>query len=196
MAAQTLQAVRLGRREYRGDPHLLLAAAAAPQAHEVDQHARTPEPGIEAAHPCGAHLPECGELLAAGAGACRRDPRELARRHPLFEHAASGRAQKRSAAASGMIGFAPNPAKSGPVLTAVKTAARRLRRWPTASLDRGCARCHGKARSGRRNGASIEQRNWLLVPCSTHRRNQLANVTVTIPTGVRTCPDVVSAPCR
>ena len=26
------------------------------------------------------------------------------------------------------------------VLTAVKAAARRLRRWPSASLDRGCAR--------------------------------------------------------
>src|SRR5271165_6966923 len=45
------------------------------------------------------------------------------------------------------------------VLAAVKTAARRLRRWPSASLDRGCARRHAEIRSGRRNGPLIEQRN-------------------------------------
>src|SRR5271169_5282078 len=109
MAAQTLQAVRLGRREYRGDPYLLPAAAAASQAYEVDQHARTPEPGIEAAHPCGAHLPQCGKLPAAGAGAGRRDPRELARRSSLLGHAAPGRAQKGGAAAGGMIALQPGP---------------------------------------------------------------------------------------
>jgi hypothetical protein len=37
------------------------------------------------------------------------------------------------------------------VLAAVKTGARRLRRWPAASLDRGCERCHSEPRSGRRN---------------------------------------------
>src|SRR5689334_20407138 len=47
----------------------------------------------------------------------------------------------------------PNLPKRGAVLAAVKTAARRLRRWPTASLDRGCARRHPDRRSGRRNGA-------------------------------------------
>jgi hypothetical protein len=35
-------------------------------------------------------------------------------------------------------------------LTAVKAASRRLRRWPAASLDRGCARRSGQP-SGRRN---------------------------------------------
>jgi transposase len=65
-----------------------------------------------------------------------------------------------------------------------------------ASLDRGCARRHPETRSGRRNGASIEQRNWLLLPCLTDRLTQLANVTVTIAAGVRTWPDVVSAPYR
>jgi transposase len=35
----------------------------------------------------------------------------------------------------------------------------RLRRWPSASLDRGCARRPCGPRSGRRNGSSIEQRN-------------------------------------
>src|SRR6516165_7470220 len=34
-----------------------------------------------------------------------------------------------------------------------QTAARRLRRWPSASLDRSCARRPSGARSGRRNGA-------------------------------------------
>src|SRR5262249_54717468 len=33
-----------------------------------------------------------------------------------------------------------------------QTAARRLRRWPVASLDCGCARRHPEPRSGRRNG--------------------------------------------
>ena len=45
------------------------------------------------------------------------------------------------------------------VLAAVKTAARRLRRWPSASLDCSCARRHAEIRSGRRNGPLIEQRN-------------------------------------
>jgi hypothetical protein len=35
----------------------------------------------------------------------------------------------------------------------------RLRRWPAASLDRSCARRLVGARSGRRNGLLIEQRN-------------------------------------
>ena len=38
-------------------------------------------------------------------------------------------------------------------------------RCAAASLDRGCARRPTNARSGRRNGALIEQRNWLLMPC-------------------------------
>jgi hypothetical protein len=40
-----------------------------------------------------------------------------------------------------MIILLPDPAKPGAVLAAVKTAARRRRRWPSASLDRGWARC-------------------------------------------------------
>jgi hypothetical protein len=34
----------------------------------------------------------------------------------------------------------PDLVEAGVVLAAVKTAARRLRRWPSASLDRHCAR--------------------------------------------------------
>ena len=49
-----------------------------------------------------------------------------------------------------------------------------------ASLDRGCARRHSEARSGRRNGAAIEQRNQPLDPYLTNRLSQLSNVTVTI----------------
>jgi len=37
---------------------------------------------------------------------------------------------------------------AGAVLAAVKAAARRLRRWPTASLDRGCARRSGQITVG------------------------------------------------
>jgi putative transposase len=57
MAGQISQAMQLGRGQYRRDADLLSTATAAPQAHEVDQYARTAEPGIEAAHPCRAHLP-------------------------------------------------------------------------------------------------------------------------------------------
>jgi hypothetical protein len=38
-------------------------------------------------------------------------------------------------------------------LACVKTASRRLRRWPAASLDPGCARRPGDLRPGRRNAA-------------------------------------------
>jgi hypothetical protein len=40
-----------------------------PQAREVDQRARAPQSGDQAAHPRRAHLPQHGELLAPGAGA-------------------------------------------------------------------------------------------------------------------------------
>jgi hypothetical protein len=45
------------------------------------------------------------------------------------------------------------------VLAAVKTALRRLRRWPPASLDRRCAQRSVVRRSGRRNGLLVELRN-------------------------------------
>ena len=47
----------------------------------------------------------------------------------------------------------PDHRQPGVVLPALKTAARRLRRWPAASLDRGCARRRSEFRSGRRNGS-------------------------------------------
>jgi hypothetical protein len=69
--------------------------------------------------------------------------------------------------------IAPNLAQSGAVLTALKTASRApaavacaaLRPVLTAAARGALA----NPRSGRRNGASIEQRNWPLVPClATH----------------------------
>ena len=39
------------------------------QAHEVDEHAGAAEPGDQAAHPCGPHLSEPGELPKACPGA-------------------------------------------------------------------------------------------------------------------------------
>ena len=95
------QALRLGRGEHRGDADLLSAAAPAPQAPEVDQHARAAEPGAEAAHPRGADLPQCSELPAADPGAGGRDPRELAGGDPLPQHGAPGRAQEGDAAQDG-----------------------------------------------------------------------------------------------
>src|SRR6516162_11497413 len=117
MAGQARQALRLGRREHRGDSDLLPTAAATPQAHEVDQHARAPQPGEQATHPCRADFPQYGELLAFGASTRSRDARELARRDALPEHAASLRAQEGGVAASGMIASAPT--ECGAVLAAV-----------------------------------------------------------------------------
>jgi hypothetical protein len=45
------------------------------------------------------------------------------------------------------------------VLAAVKAASRRLRRWPAASLDRGCARRDPQAVVGTEKRSSVEQRN-------------------------------------
>ena len=51
------------------------------------------------------------------------------------------------------------PKQDRAVLAAVKAASRRLRRWPAASLDDGCARRDPKPWSGRRNGPVVEPRN-------------------------------------
>src|ERR1700751_110379 len=54
----------------------------------------------------------------------------------------------------------PRPVQPSTVLAAVQTAARRLRRWPAASLDRGCARRSANRQVGA-NGwvCPIEQRD-------------------------------------
>jgi len=69
--------------------------------------------------------------------------------------------QEEGAAASGMI--TPKP---GPVWPRARHRQDRFARafggglrGAPASLDRGCARRPSEPRSGRRNGASIEQRN-------------------------------------
>jgi hypothetical protein len=46
-----------------------------------------------------------------------------------------------------MIVLGPDLAEPDAVLAAVKTATRRLRRWPSASLDRGCARRSSRRQS-------------------------------------------------
>ena len=60
----------------------------------------------------------------------------------------------RATVLSGAVTTSSRPRQHGAVLAAVKTAARRLRRWPAARLDRGGARRHAELRSGRRNGPS------------------------------------------
>ena len=92
-----------------------------------------------------------------------------------LQRAAAGRMPERdgvhvaAAGAGGAGGLArglqPRPATLGAggprtrlaqraaVLACIKAAARRLRRWPSASLDPGCARRLGKGWPGRRNGA-------------------------------------------
>ena len=50
----------------------------------------------------------------------------------------------------------PRPVQPSTVLAAVQTAARRLRRWPAASLDRGCAR--------RSAGGQVGTKGWVVCP--------------------------------
>src|SRR5215471_18868439 len=47
----------------------------------------------------------------------------------------------------------PGPVQPSTVLAAVQTAARRLRRWPAASLDHGCAR--------RSIGGQVGTKGWV-----------------------------------
>jgi hypothetical protein len=61
----------------------------------------------------------------------------------------------------------PRPVQLGTVLAAVQTAARRLRRWPTASLDRGCARRSAGRQVGTKGWVCpIEQRDASFDPGS------------------------------
>ena len=89
---------RLGRDPHRRDAQLLPATTSAPQAPEVHQPARTAQRGDQAPHPSGPHLPESGQLPAAGPGALRRDPRRVARRSPLPEYGLPQGAEKGPAA--------------------------------------------------------------------------------------------------
>ena len=75
------------------------------------------------------------------------------------------------------------PVQPSIVLAAVQTAARRLRRWPAASLDRGCARRSANRQVGAKGWVCpIEQRdaNFDLSsagpPPMTDLRTQLADV--------------------
>ena len=125
VAGQISPALQLGRGQHRGDLDLLPAAAAASQAHEVDQYARTLKPGTQAPHPCRAHLPQHRELLAAGAGVGCGDARELAGSDPLSQHGPSQGAQERGPAGLGRL-----------------TAAGRGRRCATRGLRAACAQHH------------------------------------------------------
>src|ERR1043166_890045 len=97
MAEQVREAVRLGREQHRGDADLLPAAGPASQTPEVDQHARKTQRRDQEAHARGAHLPERGELSAAGACPRGGDARELDRGDSLPEHGVAQRTQKDSA---------------------------------------------------------------------------------------------------
>ena len=92
----------------------------------------------------------------------------------------------------------PRPLQSGTVLARSRPSRacwRGGRKRPALTLSLRGARA--RARSGRRNGTAIEQRNWLLMPRLTDRLSQLANVTVTIAAGgEKICPDVALAPYR
>jgi hypothetical protein len=47
-----------------------------------------------------------------------------------------------------LVGYTSDPVEPRAVLAAVKTASRRFRRWPSASLDRHCARRAAKLQAG------------------------------------------------
>ena len=85
---------------------------------------------------------EClNETLFTVARSCPRRARRLAARLQRGQAALGARR--------------PHPGLDQPaaVLARVKTASRRLRRWPSASLDPGCARRPRDLRPGRRNAA-------------------------------------------
>src|ERR1700751_3974349 len=116
MVGQVSQAHRLGRRKYRRDADFLSAAAPASQASQKYQYAGAAERGVQAPHPCGADLPQWRELPQVTAGACGRDPRELARAASLSQHGRSARAQKGGAAAGGMIALLTERCAEPPVI--------------------------------------------------------------------------------
>ena len=137
-------AVQLGRGQHRGDAELLPAALAAPQTHEVDQHARTLEPGAEAPHPCRAHLSNaesCLRLVRALAVEMRR----LARSDALSQHGASEGIQERGPAGLGRL-----------------TAAGRGRRCATRGLRAAHALHHQPAFAelDAHDSRLIDQQGW------------------------------------
>src|ERR1700746_1300516 len=70
-------------------------------------------------------------------------------------------------------------------------------RCAPASLDRGCARRLGQSQVGTEK-RRFDRTKKLALGAAPDRppRVHLANVTVMIAAGVRTCPDPGSAPCR
>jgi len=86
MVGALSEAVQLGGGAYRGNLYVLSLAAGAPQAPEVDEHARTDQRGTQAPLSRSAHLPESRELPAPDAGPGGRDPRGLDRAASVPEH--------------------------------------------------------------------------------------------------------------
>src|SRR5258706_14714364 len=94
VAGKVLKTMQLGRGEHRRDPDVLSATGRAPQAYEVDEHARTAQRRDQTANPGRADLPQRSKLSSSGARAGRGGARELDRSHTLSEHGAAGRAQE------------------------------------------------------------------------------------------------------
>ncbi|MCC6718914.1 MAG: transposase family protein [Acetobacteraceae bacterium] len=84
---------------------------------------------------------ECLDETLFTSLACARGARRLAAR------------LQRGATAFGAGRANPGLDHAAAVLARVTAAARRLRRWPSASLDPGCARRPRRGRPGQRNGA-------------------------------------------
>src|SRR5215472_12819002 len=150
----------------------------------IDQYAGALERGDQAAYPCRAHLPQWGQLSAAGAGPRGGDPRELTRAASLPQHGRSARAQKGGAAPCGLTSdpFSLTRARS------VKDAARRLcrcRRLRGDILDCRCARRSARRQVGTKGWSfPIEQRDTA-IDLKTHPhplyRINLLNLTHTTP---------------
>ena len=134
-------------------------AAQAAGARRQHRHAQRPlaQP-IARPHGSAASCPPSGQGRGAGAG--RQD-----RPHRLGRAVSAG---------TYLPPRRPPPtqrptAEPGAVLAAVKPAARRLRRWPAARLDRACARRSAMLRSGRRNRRFQSNQEMALVLCPTFR---------------------------
>jgi Transposase, Mutator family len=123
---ETLTFYRLPRQHYK---HL-----------EIDQYVRTLKRRNQTPHPCRADLPQRRELFAPGASPRRRDFTRTGSNSIATSISMMCPNTKRKRCGARHDRHRRDPPELGAVLAAVHTAARRLRRWPAASLDRGCAR--------------------------------------------------------
>src|SRR5918993_862226 len=102
----------MGGKQHRRDVDVLPAAASAPQASKVNEHAGAPEPRTETPNVSGTDLPERGQLSAFGARAGGGDRRRLGGGDALFEYGVLARAVEGTEARVGAGGLRANGSRT------------------------------------------------------------------------------------